>query len=111
MSAVKQLTREEAIAFAEGGQWKLMSAREIALMHLEQEFLCFPAPVLLKATGEALGRPVQMVEFAWPDKLRDELEGKIPAPTLGDIIERINSLRRKKDLPPAEIITVGVPKA
>lgn len=55
---MKQLTREQAIAFAENKGYEGWTARQIAEFQLQQRKLCVPMDVFHKAIEEALGRPV-----------------------------------------------------
>ena len=84
--ATEQLTREQAIQFADQEKYKSMSASEIEHFQINQKCLCMPFGVFHGAVEETLGRPVYTHEFANPDSLRNELLGKIPTPTLGEII-------------------------
>lgn len=76
---MKELTREEAIAFGESKKYEGMSAVEIAEFQLNQAKLCMPFEVFQNAVMEALGRPVFTHEFADAGRLRCELSEKHPA--------------------------------
>lgn len=91
---MEQLTREQAIAFAENKGYEGWTARQIAEFQLQQQKLCMPMDVFHKAINEALGRPVWTHEFRWPDELLKELLGDRPAPTMQEIIEMIPAEKR-----------------
>lgn len=73
--AEKQLTQDEAIAFAEGGEWKSMTKRQITEFQMYQRLMCMPFDVFHEAVEDALGRPVWTHEFAYIEDLQDELQG------------------------------------
>ena len=91
---MKQLTKEQAIAFAENKLYEGMTSRQIAEFQLNQEKLCMPFHVFHKAIEEALGRPVWTHEFAFPENLKQELMGEGDAPTFEEIIELIPADKR-----------------
>lgn len=91
---MEQLTREQAIAFAENKGYEGWTARQIAEFQLQQRKLCMPMDVFHKAINEALGRPVWTHEFANPELLIKELGGDRPAPTMQEIIEMIPAEKR-----------------
>jgi len=74
---MEQLTKEQAIQFADNEIWRGMSNGEIALFQIDQEFLCMPWQVFHKAVSKALDRPVFTHEFANADRLRAELHFNI----------------------------------
>lgn len=86
---MKQLTREEAIAFHESGEWQDMRPIDRARFQLEQRKLCMPFGVFHEAMEEALGRPVWTHEFAKPDILKAEFYERIPKQTMGQIMARL----------------------
>lgn len=87
---MKQLTKEQAIAFCENKLYGGMTSRQIAVFQMEQERLCIPFDVFHKAIEEALGRPVYTHEFGLNyDGLRKELNGEKEPPTLEEIINLI----------------------
>lgn len=87
---IKQLTKEQAIAFCGSNEWKNWSHREIAAFQLTQERLCVPFSVFHEAVEKALERPVWTHEFALNHNgLVDELLGAAKAPTLKEIISLI----------------------
>lgn len=92
---MKQLTREQAIAFCENKLYEGMTSRQIAKFQMEQERMCMPFDVFHKAITEALGRPVYTHEFALNrDGLRKELHGEKELPTLEEIIDLIPEDKR-----------------
>jgi len=92
---MKQLTKEQAIAFGENKLYEGMTSRQIAEFQLEQEKLCMPFDVFHKALEETLGRPVYTHELAlnW-EGLCKEIQGETEAPTLEEIINLIPEDKR-----------------
>ena len=87
---MKQLTREQALAFAENKLWQGMNHRQIAEFQIEQDRLCMPFSVFHEAIEKALGRPVYTHEFGFNrEGLRKELYGEKPAPTFEEILDLI----------------------
>ncbi|KKK70861.1 hypothetical protein LCGC14_2919730 [marine sediment metagenome] len=84
---MRQLTKDEAIDFAKDEFWRTLTDEQIAHFQINQDKLCVPFERFHKAITECLGRPVWTHEFADRDKLRDELNGKIPAPSFDEILE------------------------
>lgn len=91
---MEQLTREQAIAFAENKAYEGWTPKQIAEFQLHQQKLCMPMDVFHKAIEEALGRPVFTHEFAWPELLIKELDGDRPAPTMQEVLEMIPAEKR-----------------
>ena len=91
---MEQLTREQAIAFAENKGYEGWTARQIAEFQLQQRKLCVPMDVFNKAIEETLGRSVWTHEFAKPELLIKELGGDRPAQTMQEIIEMIPAEKR-----------------
>lgn len=91
---MKQLTKEQAIAFAENKLYEGMTYRQIAEFQMEQDLLCMPFSVFHEAIEKTLGRPVFTHEFAFSDNLRKELYGEKEAPTLDEIINLIPEEKR-----------------
>lgn len=73
---MEQLTREQAIAFAENKSYVGMTYRQIAEFQMEQDRLCMPFEVFHKALEQTLGRPVFTHELANRERLRKELFGE-----------------------------------
>lgn len=90
----RQLTYEEAIAFAESRAWEHLEAWERALFQLGQERLCMPFNEFQKATQELLGRPVWTHEFADGAALLAEYRGERPARTFEDVLALIPADKR-----------------
>lgn len=86
---MKQLTQAEAVEMYESGKWQEMKPDERAAIQLAQRFLFMPFGEFHKAVEETLGRPVWTHEFAFKQRLIDELIGKVGAPTMEDIINLI----------------------
>jgi hypothetical protein len=83
----KQLTKEEAIALHDSGEWKKWSHEQRAVFQMNQECLCMPFGVFHEAVEKALGRPVWTHEFGLNvEGLKAELAGKQDAPTMAEII-------------------------
>ena len=91
---MKQLTREQAIAFCDNKLYEGMTSRQIAEFQMEQDLLCMPFDVFHKAMEEILGRPVFTHEFAFRDSLRKELLGEKPSPTFEEIVNLIPEQKR-----------------
>jgi hypothetical protein len=91
---MKQLTKQEAIAFFDSKAWEGWSSRQIAEFQLEQDRLCVPMEVFQKAIREVLGRPVFTHEFAFRDRLKAELYGEAQPPTFEEIVSLIPEDKR-----------------
>lgn len=86
---MKQLTKKEAIKFAESKEWENWSDESVAYFQLHQECLCMDWSRFHEAMEKALGRPVWTHEFAYPKQLKEELEGKIGKPTFQKILSKV----------------------
>lgn len=91
---MRQLTKQEAIAFYNNKGWEGWTSRQIAEFQMEQDLLCVPIGVFHKAIQEALGRPVFTHEFAFRDRLSAELYGEAPHPTFEEIVSLIPKEKR-----------------
>jgi hypothetical protein len=91
----QQLTKEQAIAFADSEIWKSWTAEQIVRMQLFQRRLCVPFNVFHESVGEVFGRDVYTHEFANSEALMLEYLGFRPAPTLDEIIEMIPEDKRR----------------
>jgi len=92
---MEQLTKEQAIQFAETKAYESMSQREIAEFQLEQDKLCMPFDVFHKAITETLARPVYTHEFGMNKAgLKQELFLNAKPPSLEDIINLIPEEKR-----------------
>ena len=94
---MRQLTQDEAIALAASGEWKDWTDEQIVAFQFYQEKLCMDFSRFHEAMEKVMGRPVWTHEFAFRDRLQAELEGKLPAPTMEDILALI---------PPEKLIAV-----
>jgi hypothetical protein len=92
--ARRQLTHDEAMALAMSGKWKKWSDVQRARFQLFQRRLCMPFDVYHKAIEVALGRPVWTHEFADGKSLKDEWYGRINAPSMQEIIEKVPAEKR-----------------
>ena len=96
MDKMKQLSQEEAIKLAKSEEWKTWTKEKIAWFQIHQDRLCIPFSVFHEAVEHVLGRPVFTHEFGLNhDGLIAEMEGKIPKPTIEDVI---NLLPKNKTL-------------
>lgn len=91
---MKQLTKEQAIAFAESGEWKDWTDEEIVRFQLYQKKLCMDFHRFHLAVGKVLGREVYTHEFANWDAIVAEYEGERTAPTFEEIINMIPEEKR-----------------
>ena len=89
-----ELTKEQAIAIAEGGEWKDWTDEEIVKFQLFQDRLCMPFGRFHEAIEKVLGRGVWTYEFGFVDNLRQEYLGERPAPTWEEIIGLIPEEKR-----------------
>jgi hypothetical protein len=83
---MRQLTKEEAVALYDSGAWATWTDEQIAIFQLYQELLCIPWARFQNATETLLGRPVWTHEFAFPERLREEFEGKRGKPSFKEIL-------------------------
>lgn len=84
-----QLTREEAVQFAEEKRWEPMTPAERGMFQLRQGLLCMPFEKVHEGVTALLGRPVFTHEFADPDSLWAELHGAIPKADFAAILAKI----------------------
>lgn len=94
MKSERQLTQDEAIAFAENKLYEPLTMRQRAEFQMDQQRLCMPFDVFHEAVSKALGRAVFTHEFAFRDDLRAELLGERPAPTFDEILALIPADKR-----------------
>jgi hypothetical protein len=90
---VKQLTKEQAIAFAQSGEYKTWTDDQIIRFQLFQEKLCMGFSRFHEAMEKVLGRPVFTHEFG-SDGLKKEYLGCKEAPTLEEILNMIPEEKR-----------------
>lgn len=91
---MKQLTKEQAIAFAENKLYEAMTYRQRAEFQIEQRLLCMPFDVFHEAVEKTLNRPVYTHEFAFKDSLRKELYSEKEAPSFEEILDLIPADKR-----------------
>jgi hypothetical protein len=84
-----ELTKEQAIAMAQSGWWLERTAREIVDIQLYEDRLTMDFSAFHRATEEALGRPVFSHEFARPDLLIAELEGRSTKATFAEVMDKL----------------------
>lgn len=90
----KQLTKDQAIAFAESGVWKEWTPDQVVSFQLFQELLCIDFGHYHGCVEKVLNRPVFTHEFADQLSLQKEYLGEKEAPSLGDIINLIPADKR-----------------
>lgn len=100
MKRLRQLTQQEAYAFAAGGEWKNWTPEQRALFQLRQDRLCMDLSAYHDGLRVLLGRSVFSHEMADPEGLLAEAEGRRGAPTLEQIFALI---------PPEKLIVVVGP--
>jgi hypothetical protein len=76
----RELTVDEAKALFDSGWWREMKPEEAARLQLYQARLCMPFSDYHAAMEKLLGRPVWTHEFARPNALIAEADGKRKAP-------------------------------
>ena len=93
---VKQLTKEEAIAFYDNKCYENMDYKQRAIFQIQQDLLCMPFDVFHESVEKALGRPVYPHEFSlkYREGLMKELLGGKDAPTFEEIIGLIPEEKR-----------------
>lgn len=82
---MKQLTKEQAIAFCENKCYEEMNYRQRAEFQIEQQLLCMPFDIFKEAIEKALGRPVFTHEFVFVDSIKKELYGEKEPSTFEEI--------------------------
>ena len=83
-----QLTKKQAIEFAEQKAWEPLSLSSRAFFQLSQPFLCMPVDEYRKAVVSTLKRPVYSHElYSNQAGLMEELMGMADAPTMQEIID------------------------
>ena len=92
---MKQLSKEEAIAFHDSGKWKDWPDEALAGFQLFQKKICMPFDVFHAAIEKVLGSPVYTNEFGLNyDGLVAEYLGKAPKPSFEDIMNLIPKEKR-----------------
>lgn len=89
-----QLTREQAIAFHDSGEWKNWTYEQKVRFQLFQKKLCIPFDVFHEAVEKVLDRPVYTHEFANYEAIVMEYLGEKQAPTMDEIINMIPAEKR-----------------
>ena len=79
---MEQLTKEQAIAFAESKTYETMTFQQIAEFQMLQQYLCMPFSVFHESLEKALGRPV------WTHELGMNHEGLMGELFLGNWTQR-----------------------
>ena len=92
---MKQLTKEQAIAFADSKVYKDMTYKEIAEFQINQELLCMPFNIFHEAVEKTLDRSVFTHEFGLNSEgIKAEImEGKDP-PSFEEILNLIPEDKR-----------------
>lgn len=83
---MQQLTKDEACALYNGGEWRDWTDGEVVKVQLYQDRLCVPFDRFHQAAESVLGRRVYTHEFGRPELLQAEYEGKRAKPTFDDIM-------------------------
>jgi hypothetical protein len=92
---MEQLTKEQAIAFHDSGEWKTWNHEQIVRLQLFQKKLCVPFGRFHEAMEAVLGRSVWTHEFGLNyDGLVEEYLGTKQAPTMQEIIDLIPTDKR-----------------
>jgi hypothetical protein len=91
---MKQLTKEQAIEFAESRIWENWTDHQIVNFQLFQDLLCIDFTRFHEAIEKVLHRPVYTHEFAKQQSLQKEFLKEKPAPTLEEIINLIPEEKR-----------------
>jgi len=96
MKKVKQLTKDQAIKFAQSEIWKDMTDQQIVEFQLFQPRLCMPFEEYLRAISAVLKRDVSVHEIRLSnyDALKAEFLGEKHPPTLEEIINMIPEEKR-----------------
>lgn len=93
---MKQMTEAQAIALYNSGKWHNWSAKQIVALQLYQNKLCVDFSAFHEAVEEVLGRPVWTHEFARPERLRQEYEGRRPRGTVQESFDILQELMPDK---------------
>lgn len=86
---MKQLTTEQAIAFAKSHVYNDWSYEQLVRFQLFQRNICMDFSIFHKAMENVLKRPIYTHEFAYWDNLKKEYLGVKNAPTIEEIIKLI----------------------
>lgn len=96
MIFMKELTKNEAMAFCTTNIWKKLSDIERAWFQLYQPFLAMPFSEFHRCMEVLLGRPVWTHEFADPDSLKIEAITKQKI-TFEQILDKITTKQEMFD--------------
>lgn len=88
------MNKEAVVALAESGWWRDLPADAITAFQLYERRLCMDFGDFHKAVQQSLDRPVSTHEFAKPENLQAEFEGKRPKPTIQEILDLIPAEKR-----------------
>jgi len=87
---MKQLTKEQAISFAESKSYEGMSSKEIAEFQINQEKMCMPFEIFHEAVEKTIGRPVFTHEFGMNfEGIKDEIMNGAEPPSFDEIMSLI----------------------
>lgn len=75
-----EMSKEEAVAFADSGWWEAMDSREAARIQLHQPRCVMPIDLFQNGLELLLGRPIFTHELGNPKRLIAELEGRAEPP-------------------------------
>lgn len=90
---MEQLTKEQAIAFAESNVWQTWTDEQIVQFQLFQTMLCMDFNRFHQAVEAVLQRPVFTHEFGF-NRITEEYLGTRDAPTFEEIINLIPADKR-----------------
>lgn len=103
---MKQLTREEAVVFAESGAWKEMTDDQLVWFQFNQKKICVPVSHLHVALEGALGRDVYSHEFhsknGW-NRMINEFMGRREMLTPAESLSMLEQMTSK----PLVVVVVG----
>lgn len=92
---MEQLTKEQAILFAENKMYEKLSHEEIVGFQLFQKKLCMPFDIFHEAVEKVLDRPVFTHEFGLNlDGIKKEFLDEKEKPTLEEILNLIPEEKR-----------------
>ena len=93
--AKDQVTKDQAIALYNSGEWKTWTHEQVVRFQLFQKLLCVPFDRFHEAITSVLGRPVFTHEFALNyEGIVMEFLGEKPTPSLAEIIDLIPEEKR-----------------
>ena len=89
ITAIRQLTKEQAIEIYNSGTWKEWTDEDIVKFQLFQDKLAIPIERFHEAIEKVLNRPVWTHEFAFQEMLQEEYLGIRSKPTFKEILDLI----------------------